>query len=115
MRVFSMHEIDLHGYRFVEGKEKIISEIKKCWKEKTGEIKIIHGYHGHAFKDYIESEDFLVDVLNEGYPLTRKSTPENQNNKRRRGVRRRLFWEDRIELRTKQGVNIFSKLPSVVA
>ena len=76
-----MHEIDLHGYRFVEGKEKIISEIKKCWKEKTGEIKIIHGYHGHIFKDYIESEDFLVDVLNEGYPLTRKSTPKNQNNR----------------------------------
>ena len=63
-----MHKIDLHGYRFVEGKEKIISEIKKCWKEKTGEIKIIHGYHGHIFKDYIESEEFLVDIINEGYP-----------------------------------------------
>jgi hypothetical protein len=76
-----MHEIDLHGYRFVEGKEKIISEIKKCWKEKTGEIRIIHGYHGHTFKDYIESEEFLVDILNEGHLLTRKSTPKNQNNR----------------------------------
>ena len=76
-----MHEIDLHGYRFVEGKEKIITEIKKCWKEKTEEIKIIHGYHGHIFKDYIESEDFLVDVLDEGYPMARKSMPESQSNR----------------------------------
>ncbi len=72
-----MHENNLHGYRFVEGKEKIISEIKKCWKEKTGEIKIIHGFYGHIFKDFTQSEEFLVEILNEGYPLTRKSTPKN--------------------------------------
>jgi hypothetical protein len=61
---------NLHNIRFEDGKDKIIADLNNCIQ--TGEISIqfIHGYHGHAFKDYIQSADFIRDMEEEGIFLT---------------------------------------------
>ncbi len=64
-----MLKCDLHGYRFKEAKFKIIESLRKCFNQRKYSIHIIHGYHGHILKDYIESQEFLEDMKKEGFPL----------------------------------------------
>ena len=61
---------DLHGFHFEDGKDKIISVLNLCIQESETEIQFIHGYHGHSFKDYIQSSQFLQDMEEEGFTLT---------------------------------------------
>lgn len=62
-----MIECDLHNYRFKEAIEEVIRYLRICWKQKINTIRIIHGYHGHVLKDYIESSIFLKDMKEEGF------------------------------------------------
>ncbi len=41
------------------------------------DLKIIHGYHGHILKDWIESQAFLDEMNEEGYILNRRKCPNN--------------------------------------
>ena len=61
---------DLHGCRFEDGKEKIIRELNECLIKRESAIQFIHGYHGHSFKDYIQSPEFITDMQAEGFFLT---------------------------------------------
>jgi hypothetical protein len=61
---------DLHGLRFEDGKEKLIRDLNECIMKGETAIQIIHGYHGHSFKDYIQSADFIRKMEEEGIFLT---------------------------------------------
>ena len=61
---------DLHGLRFEDGKDKLIMDLNDCVLKGETKIQIIHGYHGHSFKDYIQSADFIRDMEDEGIYLT---------------------------------------------
>ncbi len=43
------------------------------------DLKIIHGYHGHVLKDWIESQVFLDEIHEEGYTLNRKKCPNSNS------------------------------------
>ena len=66
-----MKSCDLHGLRFEEGKQKIIDMLNECLLTHDESIQIVHGYHQHAFKDYIQSPEFLKDMEDEGIYLER--------------------------------------------
>ena len=43
--------------------------MNECIMDGDPNVEIIHGHHGHVFKDYIESEEFYIDMETEGICL----------------------------------------------
>ena len=72
-----MKIIDLHGFRFKEGLQLIISTLNACLIAQEIKIQIIHGYHTPTFKNYIQSAKFLRVMENEGFFL--RKLPSNFN------------------------------------
>ncbi|QEE16817.2 hypothetical protein DSAG12_02647 [Promethearchaeum syntrophicum] len=71
----------MHNNRFKEAIEKVLIYLRTCWKKKISKISIIHGYHGHILKDYIESSRFIKDMEDEGFFLKKINTKkQNKNN-----------------------------------
>lgn len=73
-----MISCDLHQLRFEEGKEKIITKLNQCIIEKDYSIEIIHGYHGHVFKDYIQDIRFIQEMEEEGFYFKTMDISQNQ-------------------------------------
>jgi hypothetical protein len=69
--LFIMIKCDLHGLTLKEAKDIIRDKIQECWEKGNPLLHLIHGYHGHVIKDYVESEEFLADMNEAGFPLER--------------------------------------------
>ena len=72
-----MQICDLHGLRFEEGKDKLIRFLNRCLVKHEKSIQIVHGYHGRAFKDYIQSPDFLDEMEEEGIYIIEMNISKN--------------------------------------
>jgi hypothetical protein len=72
-----MRILDLHNLRFKEGKDKIIEILNECLLSKETKIQIIHGYHGHIFKDYLRSSKFISDMVESGIMIKRNQKKSN--------------------------------------
>ncbi len=71
---------DLHNLRFQEAMDTILETLRQCWKKRIEKICIIHGYHGHILKDYIESKEFLEEMDQEGFYLEKSNREKKRNN-----------------------------------
>ena len=75
-----MIKCDLHGFRFKDAKFEIIKTLRRCFNMGEKILQIIHGYHGHDLKDYIEKDEFLKDMKEEGFYL-KNITPSTEQRK----------------------------------
>ena len=72
-----MRECDLHGLKFEDGRQKIIRILNDCVMKNEDTVHIIHGYHGHTFKDYIRSAEFIEDMECEGIYVVKRCSTSN--------------------------------------
>ena len=59
--------IDLHELSLWEAKDNILQAISQAYCDGELKIKFIHGYNrGTVIRDYLDSQEFVDDMMNEG-------------------------------------------------